>query len=74
MNGVVLLLAYVCLMPAAGGTVLDCRAREIQAETCSIATAMLQAGMASDRVSVIAACVPTITRESPLNPPPRARR
>lgn len=58
----VLLLAYVCAMPAepAGRRLLDCRAREVQAETCALATAMLEAGLGLDRLAVVAACVPTI--------------
>jgi hypothetical protein len=61
----VLLLVYVCALPAEDRRLLDCRAREVQAETCALATAILEAGLGQDRLAVIAACVPTITRPAP---------
>lgn len=61
MTAAVLLLVYVCALPAEDRRLLDCRAREVQAETCALATAILEAGLGQDRLAVIAACVPTIT-------------
>lgn len=66
MTGAVLLLAYVCAMPAEDRRLLDCRAREVQAESCAIATAILEAGLGQDRLAVIAACVPTIAGVRPV--------
>lgn len=70
MTAAVLLLVYVCALPAEDRRLLDCRAREVQAETCAIATAILEAGLGLDRLAVVAACVPTIDRPRPAPTPP----
>lgn len=75
MVAAVLLLVYVCAMPAEDRRLLDCRAREVQAESCAIATAILEAGLGEDRLAVIAACVPTMERPRPApTQPARAAR
>lgn len=73
MVSAVLLLVYVCAQPSEDRRLLDCRAREVQAETCALATAILEAGLGQDRLAVIAACVPTMDRPRPA-PAPRAAR
>lgn len=67
MTAAVLLLVYICAQPAQDRRLLDCRAQEVQAETCALATAILEAGLGQDRLAVIAACVPTIPRAAPRN-------
>jgi hypothetical protein len=64
---VVALLYYLCGAPAPGTQALSCVARQLEATSCAEAVAMVEAGLATDRLWFAAACVVTTPR-------PRAAR
>jgi hypothetical protein len=54
-----MLLYYLCAAPAPGGQALSCAARQVEAESCALAVATVEAGMAPGRLWFAAACVAT---------------
>jgi hypothetical protein len=60
MSASVMLLYYLCAAPTAPGVqALSCRARQVEAESCEAALAIVEAGIAPDRLYFAAACVAT---------------